>query len=124
MWMVFLGGGLGSMLRYLISRLFAQYSAASLPWATFFSNILGCVILAVLIALSKEKIANSNFLYLLLVTGFCGGLSTFSTFSYETLQLFKQELYIYAILNILISMGVGMFSIYYLLFKLTTHEII
>lgn len=49
---------------------------------------------------------------LLLVTGFCGGFSTFSTFSYETYELFKMNLPFYAILNVIISIGLGVFIMY------------
>ena len=84
---VFIGGGLGSICRYGISRLIKQ-TDLHFPAATFVANVISCIILGYLIGLTlKDGMASSQ--RLLWMTGFCGGFSTFSTFSGETFQLLE-----------------------------------
>lgn len=100
--LVFFGGGIGSLVRYLIGLGF-QKTNTTLPWATFFSNVSACIIFATVAWFISTKENASPALRLLLLTGFCGGLSTFSSFGYETFLLLKESLYLYAFLNSLIS---------------------
>ncbi len=99
---VFFGGGIGCVVRYLINLVFHN-TAFSLPLATFISNITACIIFAVVLWLTPAKESVAPHLRLLLITGFCGGLSTFSAFSHETFLLLKQQLYFFAALNVLLS---------------------
>lgn len=100
--LVFFGGGIGCVLRYIIGLGF-QKTTTSLPWATFLSNAFSCLIFALVVWIIQTKELSGNNLKLLLLTGLCGGLSTFSTFGYETFLLLKQGLHLYALLNVLIS---------------------
>ena len=109
--LVFFGGGIGCLFRYLIGLGF-QKTTSSLPWATFFSNISACIIFACVLWLMQLKDIQSTNLKLLLITGVCGGLSTFSTFGYETFLLLKQSLYLYALLNIVITTSLCIFIFY------------
>jgi len=109
--LVFLGGGLGSICRYGISVLL-QRLAPTFPLATFLANALSCFILGVLLSLSIRDAARPAYT-LLLVTGFCGGFSTFSTFSNETLRLFQQGHLTTALANISLSLAVGLSAIYF-----------
>ena len=86
--LVFLGGGLGSALRYLVASAMNQYSKV-LPFGTFTVNILGCLLIGMILGYAqKENTLTSNQI-LLLATGFCGGFTTFSAFANENLELIK-----------------------------------
>ncbi|MEL6636573.1 MAG: fluoride efflux transporter CrcB [Bacteroidota bacterium] len=110
--LVFIGGGLGSLCRFGIARLLHHFSWVSLfPWATFLANALSCVLLGSLVALLQKNGPGAT-TKLLLITGFCGGFSTFSTFSNETFQLFQQGAVGYALLNVGGSLLVGLLGIF------------
>ena len=98
---VFIGGGLGSLLRFGLSYLIRGISLSALPYATLASNILSTAILG--IVFYKVSPLSNQTLYLFLAIGVCGGFSTFSTFSLETFQLLKNDQFIWAGANILIS---------------------
>ncbi len=80
--LVFIGGGIGSVLRYLIGK-FLNNSETGIPYGTFAANILGSLIIGVILGLAAKNESLSQNHTLLLATGFCGGFTTFSTFAYE-----------------------------------------
>ncbi|MFT5764543.1 MAG: CrcB protein [Saprospiraceae bacterium] len=108
--MVFIGGGLGSICRYSIVRWTNSFEGA-FPLATFIANALSCIVLGMLVGYFLKNGMEQN-IRLLLVTGFCGGFSTFSTFSYETFDLFQSGDYTNAFANILGSLIVCLFCIF------------
>jgi CrcB protein len=100
---VFLGGGLGSLLRFFVSRFFNVLLAFNLPLATFSSNILSIVIMLLAYYFAELKPQSAESVKFFILIGFCGGLSTFSTFSFETAELFRRgELY-WAVSNIILN---------------------
>jgi fluoride exporter len=112
---VFIGGGLGSLTRYGISLGFQRAGVLQFPLATLISNTLACVIMGVALYYFKQKTIQVEWISLVVLTGFCGGFSTFSTFSYETFQLMQQGAYAWAITNVLLSVFLGLGSMWMLL---------
>jgi CrcB protein len=100
---VFIGGGLGSVLRFLITFLFARLFPAEFPYGTLTANYLGCFTIGILMAVFTHKI-DSPELKLFFVTGMMGGLTTFSTFSYESVMLFRNEEHLKSIINLSASL--------------------
>jgi fluoride exporter len=96
--LVFLGGGLGSILRYGIG-LSLQDASKNFPLATFFANSAACLLLGAVLAWQSKHGPNES-AKLLFVTGICGGFSTFSTFTAETWQLWQQGQTVFALLNV------------------------
>ena len=86
--LVFLGGGLGSGLRYLVSIAMNQYSKV-LPYGTFIVNMLGCLLIGLILGYAQKENTLTSNQTLLLATGFCGGFTTFSAFANENLELIK-----------------------------------
>lgn len=113
---VFIGSGLGGVCRFLLSdfanRIFSktcqQTSVLScFPWGTFFVNIIGCFLIGAIYGLIDRNIIMSQEAKLLLTTGFCGGLTTFSTFSHENLLLFNGSNHLTLIIYASVSLIFG-----------------
>lgn len=80
--LVFIGGGFGSVLRYIIGKALNSPSSG-IPYGTFAANVLGSLLIGVILGLAAKNESLSQNQTLLLATGFCGGFTTFSTFAYE-----------------------------------------
>lgn len=107
---VFIGGGLGSICRYGISEALKVYEL-TFPLATLIANIISCLILGALVGyVSKNEM--DTIWKLIFMTGFCGGFSTFSTFSNETMQLFLSGQTNLALVNVLLSLIICFFCIW------------
>jgi len=109
---IFIGGGLGSVARYLTSKAGGQLFPSNFPMGTVLTNLLACLLLAGLIVGFNTKSAEYPWLHPLLIMGFCGGFSTFSTFSNETYDLLNNGQITLAILNVVVSVGVGVALIF------------
>ena len=106
---VFIGGGLGSLCRFALAQWLNR--AEAYPWGTLAANSISCIILGALVAyVSKAYLAPEW--RLILITGFCGGFSTFSTFSNEVLQFMRQQDFLSAASYVLLSLVVGLGSIW------------
>ncbi len=88
--MIGLGGAIGAICRFLISSWFAQRYGSGFPYGTLFINVSGSFILGLFNGLAAQQILGDNEWRWLVTVGFLGGYTTFSTFSYETLTLFRQ----------------------------------
>jgi CrcB protein len=86
--LVFIGGGIGSILRFIISKTFNTYFQHFFL-GTFLVNIIGCLLIGLVLGLSFKGNYLTQNQTLLLTTGFCGGFTTFSTFAFEKHSLLK-----------------------------------
>lgn len=86
--LVFLGGGFGSALRFLIGKPFISNSV-TFPWGTFIVNLIGSFIIGAVFGYILVKHKFSNDLFVFLVAGFCGGFTTFSAFTHESLSFLR-----------------------------------
>jgi len=80
--LVFVGGGFGSIARYLLAKYFNS-STDGIPYGTFLANVLGSLLIGIILGLAAKNDSLTQNQTLLLATGFCGGFTTFSTFAYE-----------------------------------------
>ncbi len=111
---VFIGGGIGCLARYGIAQLNRQMPVVTFPVATLISNTLSCLIVAIALGLFAEKMQAQPALYLLVITGFCGGFSTFSAFSLETVQLIRDGHSLIALVNVVVSLSLCLGVIFFL----------
>ena len=105
------GGFIGTCCRFLTNRLFLSYFKTTLPLATFTVNILGCLVLGILIGIMNKAGLISPKMNALLIIGFCGGFTTFSTFSYETLNLSINGETLISLLYIVASIVIGLVAV-------------
>lgn len=104
---IFLGGGTGSVLRYCVQlALHERIVPYNFPWATFTVNIVGSFLIGMFYALSARFNLATD-IRLLLTTGLCGGFTTFSTFSNDSLILLKQGLHGLFLLYVVLSVALG-----------------
>lgn len=109
--LVLLGGGTGSIVRYLLSYFLTKNSTNLFPWATFIANTLGCLLIGLLFGYIQKNNVQNETLKLLLITGFCGGFTTFSTFSLENIQFIQNQNYNLALLYTISSIFIGFLGV-------------
>ncbi|MFD4482454.1 fluoride efflux transporter CrcB [Streptomyces sp. NPDC058471] len=105
------GAMIGAPLRFLTDRAVQTRHATVFPWGTFTVNVLGSLILGVLTGATVAGAASSH-TQLFLGAGLCGALTTYSTFSYETLRLSEGGARFYAAANVLASVTAGLGAVF------------
>jgi len=110
--LVGLGGGLGSIFRYLTSVVVTKYFQTTFPLATFTVNILGCLIIGILFGLFERQQLTNPDLKFLFITGFCGGYTTFSAFASENINLFQSGNSLTAFVYIATSIIISLFAVW------------
>ena len=107
--LVIAGAAVGAPLRYLSDRAIQARHDTVFPWGTFTVNVVGSLILGLLTGAVTAGRASPQ-LQLAVGTGFCGALTTYSTFSYETLRLLEDDARLYAAANVVASIVAGLVS--------------
>lgn len=107
------GGAIGSVLRFLTSLFVAKFWYNHFPLATFLTNLVGCFLIGIFIGyLDKNNLTDSNLKWFL-ITGFCGGFTTFSTFGLENFNLFQSNNSFLAFAYIASSIIAGLFAVWF-----------
>ena len=105
-----LGGGIGSVFRYLVQLGISKLVTITFPAGTLIVNITGCFVVGLLYGFVNKYAAITLEWRLFLITGLCGGYTTFSSFSYESISLFRQGIYTYFIFYVLLSVVFGLLA--------------
>ncbi len=113
--LVFIGGGFGSVLRFLLGK-WLNNSNDGIPYGTFAANIIGSLLIGVILGLAAKNETLTTNQTLLLATGFCGGFTTFSSFAYENHVFLKSgdftSFAIYTIASVIIGFLAVFFGMY------------
>ncbi|MEV5831247.1 fluoride efflux transporter CrcB [Spirillospora sp. NPDC052242] len=110
-WLLVVAGGMvGAPLRYLTDRAVQARNGTAFPWGTFAANMLGCLVLGVLTGAAVRGAA-SDPVRLLVGTGLCGALTTYSTFSYETVRLAESGARLLAVANVAAGVAAGLVAV-------------
>ena len=109
--LIFVGGGSGSILRYIIGK-YLNDKESGIPYGTFIANILGSLLIGFLLGWAAKQNGLSENQTLLLATGFCGGFTTFSTFAYENHVFLKSGDFMSFALYTIISFVVGFLAVF------------
>ncbi|MEA3245082.1 MAG: fluoride efflux transporter CrcB [Gemmatimonadota bacterium] len=110
LWYVAIGGALGSVARVSLGGVVQRSTATAFPWGTLVVNVAGCLLIGFLMRYFAEAAAASPSVRALVTAGFCGGFTTFSTFSYETIALLDQGDWRRALWYAGLSVGVSLLA--------------
>ena len=109
--LVFIGGGFGSVLRFLIGK-WLNNTENGIPYGTFAANILGSLLIGLILGYAAKSDTLSQNQTLLLATGFCGGFTTFSTFAYENHIFLKSGDFMSFAFYTIVSFAVGFLAVF------------
>jgi CrcB protein len=109
--LVAIGGASGSVLRYLVHWIVSKKSISTFPYQTFIVNIIGCLLIGILVGYLAKNNSQNETLKLLLITGFCGGFTTFSAFGLENINMIHNQNYQLAFLYTSLSLILGVLAV-------------
>ena len=113
--LVFVGGGFGSVARFLMSR-FLNDESNGIPYGTFLANIIGSLFIGLILGFAAKNDALTQNHTLLLATGFCGGFTTFSAFAYENHVFLKSGDFLSFALYTITSFAIGFLAVFFGMF--------
>jgi CrcB protein len=109
-WVGLVAGGIaGTVARYVLAGTVYRFWGSDFPYGTLLVNLAGCLLIGFLSALAEDKLILGPNLRILLMAGFCGAFTTFSTFMYETAHLMRDGQTAQAFLNVAVSVIAGFF---------------
>ncbi|MET0392546.1 MAG: fluoride efflux transporter CrcB [Chitinophagaceae bacterium] len=106
--LVGMGGGMGSIARYLCQKWFIDHYPSSFPWGTFAVNITGCLLIGIFWGITFRSAESNLHWKLLLMTGLCGGFTTFSAFTLEGVGLLREQRFGLFFSYIIVSVMLGL----------------
>lgn len=109
--LIFVGGGLGSVCRYLISEI-VFFKKFNFPYPTLVTNLIGCLLIGLALGWSIKNSNTDSSFVIMFTIGFCGGFTTFSSFSQESLVLINNSHYNYLFFYVLSSVLIGILSVF------------
>jgi len=110
--LVFVGGGFGSVLRFIIGK-YLNNAENGIPYGTFLANILGSLLIGIILGLAVKNNTLSSSQTILLATGFCGGFTTFSAFAYENHVFLKSGDFSSFALYTIASFVIGFLAVFF-----------
>ena len=109
---VALGGALGSVARFLLSHVVHRYATAGFPYGTFTVNIIGCAAFGLIVGFAEHRIALTPAVRAFFLVGILGGFTTFSAFTFDTLELLRTAAFFRAAINVLGQIAIGLFALW------------
>ena len=109
---VLLSGGCGAVARYILTTWIGSKIGAYFPFGTLFVNVIGCFIMGFFMMLTTERFVVSTNIRLLVTVGFLGGLTTFSSFGYETMQFLREGNLVNAFMNMGANLFIGLLALW------------
>lgn len=106
--LVFIGGGIGAVFRYLLSGWVYKIIGTDFPYGTLAVNVIGCFVIGLFLTMAEDKFLISPSFRIFFAIGILGGFTTFSTFSFETIELLKDGAFAIGLLNITASIVIGL----------------
>jgi len=108
-----IGGLLGSLVRYKLGGWVLHHTAGwRFPMSTFVVNLVGCALVGMLVGIVEQRHELSPAARLFLITGFCGGFTTFSAFGFETVYLLRRHEAAWAFTNVVLSVAAGLAAVW------------
>lgn len=105
---VMLGSAIGGGCRFLVSKVITDNTTSDFPWGTFTVNLIGCLVIGILFGLAERGVNLTPQMKSLLITGFCGGFTTFSTFAHENYLLLNDSRFWISFLYAVLSFALGL----------------
>lgn len=106
--LVFVGGGIGSVFRYLLAGWIYKIIGTDFPYGTLVVNVIGCFVIGFFMTMAEDRFLISPSFRIFFAVGLLGGFTTFSTFNFETLELLKDGAFAMGLLNIGASIMLGL----------------